>query len=278
MQYTESSGSQDESVFPQELVQDYTGNSEVTPIVDVVADHLDPDSLSFREKFRSLREALGEDFKKSGPLQKLGLLTTAAWLAYEWGPGNETVTPIIGGHVINNVSGPAGMVKVAAVTAGFTFVQQTLSGTTLAATATQFPKAAKKTSELMKDEDQPELSAKPWKELPLSKRLLYAFTMGTTFVATREAGVTGEVGFKNNLKRVLGSAALCAAGVGVIGASVEAVDYYADDAPALIQEASDVGISVATSPLFWLGLLGLSTYRDARKRNALRKQLAENQV
>lgn len=236
------------------------------------------EDLSLRSKVRLVRDALKEDQVAGNRLQrfgrKLGIVATMGWLAYEWGPGNETVTPILAGQVINTVNGPQGIVTAAGITAGFTFIQQVMSGGTLAATATQYPNAAKQVSEFTQDTDNPELSAKPWKDLSLRKRFLYAFTMGTTFIATREAGVTGEVKFRETMKRVVGSAALSACGVGVLAAGVESVDSYAENAPQAIETGSEIAVSIATNPLTWLGLLGISTYKDYRHRKNLQAQLA----
>lgn len=235
--------------------------------------HVDPTEyppMGLREKLRLMRDSLGEDISRHGLTQKLGLLATAGWLAYEWGPGNETVTPILAGRVIDATQGPTGIAATAAISAGFTFAQQVASGATLAATATRFPAAAAQASELMRDETNPELNLQPWDQLPRKKRFLYAFTMGTTFVATREAGITGDVSFRHSMQRVLGSAVLCAAGVGAIAGSVELMDTYDEYTPPAVEATSTVAVDVITHPLFWLSILGISTYAEHRKRKKLR--------
>ena len=230
--------------------------------------------LTIREKFRILRRAGREDLASSGLMQKIGLFATALWLAYEWGPGNETITPIINGQVVDRVSGVGGIVTAAAITGGFTFLQQIASGATVTGTATQFPRLAESAfKHFLSDTEHPELNAKPWNKLSLHERLIYGFTAGTTFVATREAGVTGEVKFSKTMPRVVGSAALTSAAVASIAATVEAVDTYKNHMPSTLEYAAEIGIQVITNPLTWIGLLVFTTYRNHRKRSELRAQL-----
>lgn len=238
------------------------------------------ENLTLREKIHELRKAASDDFNNSGIAKKVGLAATAAWLAYEWGPGNETLTPILGGAVINNVNGPLGIAATAAITGGFTFLQQVASGATVAATATQFPNLAESTfNKFFVDKDHPELNAKPWQHLPLTTRLLYGFTMGTTFVASREAAVTGQTEFKKTMPRVVGSAALTGTMVAAIAGSVEALDTYGHNLPLKIAglKLDELFIDVVTNPVTWLGLLGVSAVSGRIKRNKIRKELAKNQ-
>ena len=236
------------------------------------------DDLTLRQKLHEVREAAAYDFKNSGIRQKIGLLATGAWLTYEWGPGNETVTPILGGAIINSVSGPAGIAVTAAVTGGFTFLQQVASGATVAATATQFPKLTETTfNRFFTDKEHPELNAKPWKDLSLAKRILYGFTMGTTFVASREAAVTGETKFAKTLPRVIGSAALTSSVVATLAGGVEALDTYSDNFTPILQKISETFVDVVSNPITWLGLLGVSALNERRKRKNIRKELAAKQ-
>lgn len=219
--------------------------------------------LSYWQRVRKLWGAGKEDFKTAGLGQKLGMLAMAGWFAYEWGPGNEAVTPIIGGLVLNHTNGIAAPLVTGAVTGAFTFVQQAASGVTTAYTESTFPKLAETSYKLFNEDEDGEVKHKEWKELSNSTKFLYAFGIGTTFGVTREAVVTG--GDKTKLyKTALGSAAVAGVSVTGIAATVGAIKWGADGTK--LQPYSDWLIDKVENPLYWLAGIGLvALYHKAKK-------------
>ena len=53
----------------------------------------------------SLRACVADDLRRSTWWQRSLLLATVGWIAYEWGFGNETVTPWVLVRVVSSTSG-----------------------------------------------------------------------------------------------------------------------------------------------------------------------------
>lgn len=214
------------------------------------------ETLSYWQRVRKLIAAGSEDFKdkKSGVGQKLGLLATAGWLAYEWGPGNEAATPIVAGFVLDNSEGAMAPVATGIIAGTFTFAQQAASGSTAAYTASTFPRLASTTYTLFNEKEEGGIAHKPWKELPFRTRWFYAFMIGSTFGVVREAAVTPQ-GDNSRLYKTAGSSALITGGtVGAIGAGAGALKWAAEGTQ--FEPASDTAIHVMENPLTWLGVFG----------------------
>src|SRR5688500_2771992 len=78
----------------------------------------------------SLPSAVRTDLRTSNGMRKLALLGAVGWLIYEWGAGNETVTPWMLARVIGEVDGVAVVPAAALVGFVFTTLQQLASGFT----------------------------------------------------------------------------------------------------------------------------------------------------
>lgn len=242
-------------------------------VIDMMPSETD-EHLTYRERFRRLRKAGAEDFGRSGPLHKIGMIATAGIIAYEWGPGNETVTPIIAGIVINNTDGPKGILLSAGIAGAFTIVEQGLATTLMASTVSQFPELAKTSMELSGTDEDPVLRRKPWKELSRRKRLLSGFTLGASYVVPREAAITGNADFKQNLKVGLKSTAMTGGVVAAFAGGVDTIDQVTDNAPAAVETIGDIAVTVVTHPALWLGIFGLTVYSEHRARKQYLAQRA----
>lgn len=223
----------------------------------------DYSNLSYWQRVRKLWDAGKEDFKTAGLGQKLGLLAMAGWFAYEWGPGNEAVTPIIAGQVLNHTNGIAAPLATSAIAGAFTFVQQTASGVTTAYTESTFPKLAETSYKLFNEDEDGENKHKEWKDLPAATKFFYAFLIGTTWSVTREAVVTGNEDKAKLYRTALGSAAVAGTAVAGIGMAAGALKWKADGTS--FQPYSDWIIDKMENPLTWLGLFGAAALYNQSK-------------
>lgn len=179
------------------------------------------------EKMKDIGGSAREEFQGTNPYGKLILSALGVMTAYEWGPGNETLTPYIGGQAVDASDGIKGIAITAGITGGFTVAQQLASSWLTRKSVQQFPTVSDKIfSYTNTDPDDEELRFKQFDELPRIKKLLYPFTIGTSFVVGREAFVTGSTNEKEKeLKSVGRRSALIVGGtVAVLAGTLDVAD------------------------------------------------------
>ena len=133
----------------------------------------------------SLRGAIAADFRDATWRQRLALVAVAFWLAYEWGPGNETVTPLILLRILRDSSGAETIVVTAAVGFAFTTAQQVLSGLTALLAFSMFTRSANAAWQRLG-------GGAEWSTLQWPARAAIAFGLGTTAVALTQTVSTGD--------------------------------------------------------------------------------------
>ena len=173
-------------------------------------------------------------------------MTVAFWMAYEWGPGNETVTPWILLRILRDSSGAETIVVTAAVGFAFTTAQQVLSGLTALVAFSMFTRSANAAWQRLG-------GGAEWSTLRWPARAAIAFGLGTTAVALTQTVSTGQVGVKTHWRTIVQSAALCGSIVGMIGAVGGSLTLIGRNVPALQQPTERV-LVVLASPLIWLGI------------------------
>jgi hypothetical protein len=203
------------------------------------------------EEPASLRAAVRADLSRSGLLGRVALLGVCAWLAYEWGPGNETFTPWILTRVVSTSDGWTAIVATAAVGFAFTSLQQLASGLTALAGFAMFHQTAAGSWRTL--ERRRNSLAVSWTAASRSRRALTVFTLGTTAVALAATMTTGVTGVRRNWRVVTTSALLCGALVGALGLVVAALVVLAERAPALDGPVQGT-LRVLGNPLCWLAL------------------------
>lgn len=215
----------------------------------------------------SFRACIRQDLASSSALQRLLLLATVGWVAYEWGFGNETVTPWILVRVIAETSGIGSVIATAGVAFVFTTLQQLASGHTAAAGFSMFERTSEAAWRKLRSRvaDEP----RPWQELSLVTRALLVFTLGTTAVVLIQATVTGDVARGSHRRVVNQSAVLCGVVVGLIGAVVAGAVWVGRSVPALESPTSWL-LRVLGNPLFWIGLLAIVLAVNAISRRRAR--------
>lgn len=201
-----------------------------------------------------LRASVAADFRGSGWARRLALLGVVFWLLYEWGPGNESVTPwlvfrVVGAH--DDRGWPVVLVA-AGIGFGFTFVQQLLSGVTALVGFSMFGRTAHASWRRLSADGSKSIS--DWEDTALPARAVVAFTLGTTAVALIQIMITGQVGARRHLRVVVSSAFLTASIVAVIAAVVGALAAIGRSVPAL-DGATDGVLRVLGNPLLWVGLV-----------------------
>jgi hypothetical protein len=200
----------------------------------------------------SLRAAVAADFRKSGWRRRLALCGVVFWLAYEWGIGNETVTPWLLARVIAERDGIGAIPAAALVGFTFTAVQQLLAGFTALAGFSMFERTAAAAWSRLENR----FGSVPgeWSSLGFTGRAVLVFGLGTTAVALLQIMATGRADMRRHRRAVVEAALLCGTMVGVLGGAAGALAYSGRRIDA-IDGGVDWVLRVLGNPLFWLGIL-----------------------
>lgn len=192
------------------------------------------------------------DFRESSVGQRFALVGVVFWVAYEWGAGNEAVTPWLIANTISATSGTASIGAAAVVGFGFTLIQQTISGFTALIGFSMFGRTARAAWARLRAR----LKGEPtrWSELGLPSRTVLVFGLGTTAVVLIETVTSGSADRRRHRSTVIQSAGLCALAVGVIAGIAGSVAYVGRRVDAL-RGTTDLILRVLGNPLLWIGLV-----------------------
>jgi hypothetical protein len=213
----------------------------------------------------TLREAVTADFRASEPLRRIALCGVVFWLAYEWGIGNEIVTPWLLARVIDDRPGLEAIPAAIVVGFVFTAVQQLLAGLTALAGFSMFDR----TSHAAWQRLAAQFTSIPgeWSRLGLFSRSVLVFSLGTTAVALLQITTTGQVGVRRHWRAVTESAILCGVLVGVVGGGVGAL-AVAGRRIDVLAPFTEWMLRVLGNPLFWLGLVVLVAIVNVARHRA----------
>jgi hypothetical protein len=210
-----------------------------------------------------LRSVVAADFRASSFWRRLTLVGVVCWLAYEWGPGNETVTPWIIANIIHHNSGPMVIPVTAAVGFAFTTLQQLASGFTALAGFSLFDRSASAAMTRLRRNIDGAPTA--WEDLGRSARCALVFGLGTTAVALIQITLTGEVGVRRHASVIRRSAVLCGVLVAVVAATAATVAYIGRRIEPLAGPTEFV-LRLLGNPLLWLGLITIGMSVNALRR------------
>lgn len=210
----------------------------------------DPVTVGDREP--GLRAALGADWRAAPWRRRAWLVGVIAWLAYEWGPGNETVTPWLLARILRDTGGIQAIPITAGIGFAFTTAQQLASGFTALAGFTLFERSADAAWRRLRAGRPDEPGA--WGQLGWGARSALVFGLGTTAVALVEVMTTGRTGVRHHRAVIVSSAVLCGllvAAIATVTASLVVVGRHVD----ALTDPTDTLLRVLGNPLVWLGLL-----------------------
>jgi hypothetical protein len=223
-----------------------------------------------------LRLAVSADFRASDWSRRLALCGVLFWLAYEWGIGNETVTPWLLANVIADNDGIEAVLAAAAVGFAYTVVQQLLAGLTALAGFSMFDRTAQAAWSRLRAR----FTTVPgeWSSLGLAGRSVLVWGLGTTAVALVQITATGEVGVRRHRRAVVESALLCGVLVAIVGGSVAALAVGSRRVDAL-EGPTEWVLRVLGNPLLWIGILVVgAVVHVARGRQAVVEPAVDGRV
>ncbi len=217
----------------------------------------------------SIRLSVRQDLAGSTRPQRILLLATIGWVAYEWGFGNETVTPWILVRVVSDTSGAWSVLVTAAVGFSFTLVQQAVSGFTAVYGFSMFRRTASAARQSLRARLDHE--PRTWDEQRLGTKALVVFALGTTAVVLIESTTTGAVGLARQ-RRVVAQAALLVASIVAIIAAVGASAVLVGRSVSWLESPTEWLLRVLGNPFFWIGILATVLSIGAIRRRVERRR------
>jgi hypothetical protein len=200
----------------------------------------------------SIRSAIAFDFRRSTSSRRLALMAVALWLIYEWGPGNETVTPWLVFNIIGRNDGVGVIPITALVGFAFTSTQQLASGATALTGFSMFERTARAAWERL--HGNAPTAPLEWSRLNWGTRSVVVFGLGTTAVALTQIMSTGHVGVRRHMRVIVQSALLCGVLVGATGGLVAGLAVLGRRSDRM-SGTTDWLLDVLGSPLLWLGIV-----------------------
>jgi hypothetical protein len=200
----------------------------------------------------TIRSAILFDYRRSTWARRASLLAVALWLAYDWGPGNETVTPWLVVNVIGHSEGAKAIPVTALIGFLFTTTQQLASGATALSGFSLFERTAGAAWERLHGDA--ETAPLEWSRLGWGARAILVFGLGTSAVALTQIMSTGKVGVRRHIRVIIQSAFLCGLLVGLLGGIVASLAVLGRNSSRM-SGATEWLLDVLGSPLLWLALV-----------------------
>lgn len=222
-----------------------------------------PPSTPSGSSWRQIRVAVTADFRTAVWLRRVALVAVVGWLIYEWGAGNETVTPWLLAKVISDTKGSIAIPLTAAIGFGFTTLQQLASGFTALTGFSIFERTSSAAWQRLRGPN--DTAPGEWSGLTTVGRCALVFGLGTTAVALVQIMATGKVGVRRHASVVIQSALLCGTLVGCIGALAASVAVLGRNVHSLAGTTEWV-LRILGNPLFWVGLLLLGVAVNLLRR------------
>lgn len=198
------------------------------------------------------------DFASTTGLRALGVVGLLAWMAFQWGWGNDILLPPIVtrtfGAVDNGTTWPS---AAAAIVAGtgmgglFWGITQTLDAIIVLAGLRLVPGITNRISTVLSRQGW----MKPVHQLSLGTKFLIAFASGASMLCLVDVFATGQQGLRARLPLIAEAVALAVAGVGVAIAMIVTITAVGRRVPATADQAELV-LRYAQNPLTWFVIYG----------------------
>lgn len=206
----------------------------------------------------SVWQTARSDFTQAAGIRLLGVAALFAWMAFQWGWGNDILLPPIVARAFEAVDdGDTWASAIGSVLAGtgagslFWGLTQTLDGVIVLSGLRLVPATTARLSRFLKRQGW----VKPYSELSLGARYLIAYVSGASVLCLVDVFATGKLGVTTRWKILAGAVALSVAGVAVTVAVVTTVTAVGRRVPATA-DAAEVILRYARNPLTWLVIYG----------------------
>ncbi len=210
------------------------------------------------EPQESLWATVKGDFAGSGGAKVVGVALVLAWMAFQWGWGNDILLPPIVARAFEAVDDGATWLSAVLATlsgmgAGMAFwgITQTVDGLVVLGGLRLVPGITERISRFVARQGW----IKPFDELSFGTKFLIAYASGASVLCLVDVFATGRPGLRVRRRMLAEAVALAVAGVGVIILVVGALTSIGARIPAT-EGAAEVALRYARNPLTWLVIYG----------------------
>jgi len=201
----------------------------------------------------TLRHAVAADLRSAKASEYAAMAGLGAGLAYEWGPGNESVVSWLAANLIDDAEGWNSILVPATVSAGLALVQQVAAGLIALHAFRSFRRTQQ--AALLRFDHHSWLHVEPG----VRRLAVTSFLLGATAVALAAAIRDGartsrqtNTGRREVLTGAAGSAAITLALVAGVASIALLGRSYASTAP-----VTERVVDIAANPLVWSGAIAL---------------------
>lgn len=206
----------------------------------------------------SLWQTVKRDFSTATGARILGVIVLLAWMAFQWGFGNDILLPPIVARAFEAVDdGKTWLSGSAAVAAGvgaggaFWGLTQAFDAVIVLSGLRLIPNITARISNFLRDKGW----VKSFAELSWGTRFLIAYASGASILCLVDVFATGRSGLRSRGRMVVQAVGLAVAGVAIAIAVVSIVIAVGARVPAT-EGAADFVLRYARNPVTWLVIYG----------------------
>jgi hypothetical protein len=202
----------------------------------------------------TLRQVIRGDFAAASGLKLLAIVLLLAWMAFQWGLGNDILLPTIAANGYDSVDdgetwsrGLAAVGVAALAGGGFWAMTQALDAVVVLGGLRLIPGITERLSSYLRRKGW----VTPYAEMKWSTRWIIAYATGVSLLCLIDVFATGTQGVKQRRGMIAGAVALSAGTVGALVALVAGAALTASRIPAT-EDGAVVFIRFAKNPLTWV--------------------------
>ena len=206
----------------------------------------------------SLWATVKGDFANSGGFKIVAVALVLAWMAFQWGWGNDILLPPIVARAFESVDdGTTWLSAVLATLAGtgagmiFWGLTQTIDGVVVLTGLRLLPGITARISRFVGRQGW----IKPYDQLTLRTKFLIAYLSGASVLCLADVFATGTQGLNVRRRMLAEAVGLAVAGVGLIILVIGVLTSIGARIPAT-EGAAEVAVRYAKNPLTWLAIYG----------------------
>jgi len=206
----------------------------------------------------TLWQTIKGDFAQAAGLKLIAVVLLLAWMAFQWGFGNDVLLPSIVASAFDGVDDGetwrAGGAAVAAATlAGFGFwaITQALDAVIMLTGLRLVPGITQRVSAFLQRKGW----VTPYRDMKWSTRWIIAYATGVSALCLVDAFATGEHGVRSRRGIIATATALSAGSVALVVLLVSGAAMIGKRIPAT-EGAAETLIRYAKNPLTWIVIFG----------------------
>lgn len=206
----------------------------------------------------SLWQTVKGDFRDVRGVRLLGVFGLLAWMAFQWGWGNDILLPPIVARTFDAIDDgstwPSAVASTSAgIAAGAAFwgLTQALDGVIVLSGLRLVPGITARISRFLRRQGW----VKPFDELSVGTKFLIAYASGASLLCLVDVFATGRAGLLGRGRMLMQAVALAVAGVAIAIAVVLGVTVVGLRVPVTTAAAETI-VRYASNPLTWLVIYG----------------------